>query len=79
MQTFTVEIRDADQVERRGAQVEIYIDRASLEELLRDLRRLAEPGDHAHFMTPSWGGDMLSETPQVSTNAIVDHLKITLV
>lgn len=59
--------------------VEIYFDTEGLESLIEELSRLKEIGDHAHFMTPSWGGDELCEEKVLPINDLVHHLKLTLV
>lgn len=76
---FTVEIRDIELWQERKLEVELYLDRNALQDLLLQLGHLKEPGDHCHFMTPTWGGSELSEVPSVEGNTIADHLRITLV
>ena len=76
---FSVEIKSADEIYQGKAEVEIYIDRESMEDLLLQLSFLKEIGDHAHFMTPSWGGGELAENGYVSGNKNVNHMRITLV
>ena len=43
-----------------GDVIEVNFDAKGREELIRVLTRLV-PGDHEHLMTPSWGGDTLTE------------------
>ena len=76
---FTVEIRDIELWRERKLEVELYLDRNALQDLLLQLSHLKKPGDHCHFMTPTWGGGELSEEPSVEGNTIADHLRITLV
>ena len=76
---MSVEVRDADLWRERKLEVEIYLDRGALEELVQQLQHLKEPGDHCHFMTPTWGGKELQDEPHIQGNVIADHMKITLV
>ncbi|WP_133493085.1 Imm32 family immunity protein [Alcanivorax sp. 24] len=76
---FSVEVKSADQISEGKSEVEIYINKESLEDLLLQLSFLKEAGDHAHFMSPSWGAGELSENPYVKKNQAINHLKITLV
>ena len=49
---------------------DIFID------VLKSLKELKEE-DHFHLMSPSWGGETLSEDiPVVPNNKLVHHLKI---
>ena len=77
--TFTVEIKDADELPDGKAEVEVFVDREALADLQAQLSHLKSPGDHAHFMTPSWGGQELTEEPQRDGNTILNHLRVTLV
>jgi hypothetical protein len=43
-----------------GDVIEVNFDAAGRDDLLRVLTKLV-PGDHDHLMTPSWGGDTLTE------------------
>ena len=76
---FSVEIRDLELWRERKLEVELYLDKHALQDLLLQLSHLKNPGDHCHFMTPTWGGSELSEEPSVPSNTIADHLRITLV
>lgn len=55
---ITVETRRVPGGEKEDSPdvVEIYFDNEGLAGLIEELSRLKEIGDHAHFMTPSWGG-----------------------
>jgi hypothetical protein len=77
--TFSVEIRDIDAWRERKLEVEIYLDRESLSDLVRQLGGLRSAGDHCHFMTPTWGRHELTEERQSQANVLADHLRITLV
>ncbi len=77
---ITVEIggyREPDK--EKPCEVEIYCDKEGLDYLIKELSKLHNTGDHAHFMTPSWGMDDLSEEKVVSKNDLAHHLKLTLV
>lgn len=75
--TFTVEINDHQRLDQ--CQVEVFLDRDALEDLVKQLGFLSESGDHAHFFTPAWGGNSLTEEVQNKGNLLVNHFKITLV
>lgn len=74
--TFTVEVKNAQQPDR--CEVELYLDREAVEDLIRQLSFLKSKGDHAHFFTPSWGGTPLSDQKQNDENTLINHLRITL-
>ena len=74
--TFTVEIKAVDQPDR--CEVEIYLDREAIDDLINQLSFLKAKGDHAHFFTPSWGGTPLTEIKQKEENILINHLRITL-
>jgi Immunity protein 32 len=74
--TFTVEIKSVDQPDR--CEVELYLDREAVEDLIKQLSFLKSKGDHAHFFTPSWGGMPLTEGKQQEENTLVNHLRITV-
>jgi hypothetical protein len=73
---FTVEIKSVEQPDR--CEVELYLDREALDDLIKQLTFLKSVGDHAHFFTPSWGGAPLSESKQQEENTLVNHLRITV-
>ena len=75
---FTVEARDIESWQERKLEIEIYLDKNSLTDLIQQLTHLKNPGDHCHFMTPTWGGSELSEEPVIDNNVIADHLRVTL-
>lgn len=77
---ISVEIGDYREPENNKPQeVEIYCDKEGLEYLIKELSKLKNNGDHAHFMTPSWGMNDLSEDKFVAKNDLVHHLKLTLI
>jgi len=47
---------------KRLESVEIYLDPAGLDRLIRDLESLRGLSTDLHFMTPSWGGKELAES-----------------
>ncbi|MCG8458518.1 MAG: Imm32 family immunity protein [Holophagales bacterium] len=77
--TFTVEIKDHDKLDTGAAELEIFLDRDALADLVKQLSFLEAPGDHAHFMTPAWGGNELSEEVRRRGNSILHHLRISLI
>ncbi|MCH6583390.1 MAG: immunity protein 32 [Proteobacteria bacterium] len=77
---ITVEIggyREPDK--EKPCEVEIYCDKEGLDYLIKELSKLNNLGDHAHFMTPSWGMDDLSEEKVVAENDLAHHLRLTLI
>ena len=52
--------------------VELYLDDAGIDELVRELQSLRGQATHIHKMTPSWGGHGLGE--QVPHGELVNHL-----
>jgi hypothetical protein len=75
--TFTVEVKNIQQPDR--LELELYLDREALEDLLKQLTFLKAKGDHAHFFTASWGGMPLTELKQHEEHTLVNHLRVTLV
>ncbi len=76
---FTVEVRDIEGYKEKLSEVELYIDKEGLSDLIRQLSFLQQKGDHSHFMTPAWGGSELSAQGQGGDTTIINHLRITLV
>lgn len=74
---FTVEIKGAEKTDQ--CEVEIYLDREALADLLKQLAFLNSEGDHAHFFTQSWGGNPLTDSAHVPGNVLVNHLRIELI
>jgi len=54
--------------------VELYLDDAGIDELVRELQSLRGKRTHIHKMTPEWGGRELSE--KVPHGELVNHLII---
>ncbi len=73
---FTVELKDATSHKEGKTEVELYLDKEALEDLVKQLSFLKKEGDDLHFMTQSWGSGQLSEDKQNPTNTIINHLKI---
>ncbi len=73
---FTVEIKGC---QKRDAEVELYLDDEALELLLKRLELLKRNRGHTHFMTPGWAGNELTEAKLVSSNDLVNHLRITII
>ena len=62
-----------------GDVVEIHGDThglASLRDIIERLLESPEQIDHAHLMTPAWGGNELSEDVQRESNSLVHHVKL---
>lgn len=76
MRTFA-EITDAKNDEK-PCEVNLYLDKSSLDLLIKRLVKMTSPGDHIHMMSHAWGGDDLSEEKIDENNNTVHHLKITL-
>jgi hypothetical protein len=61
------------------AEVDMYLDREGLTSLLSQLTLLStDKTDHLHLMTPSWGGDHLSEERHRADSQLVHHLEVQL-
>lgn len=74
---FTVEIKGAEKLDQ--CEVELYLDHEALSDLLKQLSFLKLDGDHAHFFTPSGGGNPLAESAHLPGNILVNHLRIELI
>jgi hypothetical protein len=57
--------------------VEIHLDAEGRDLLVKALSRLKQ-GDHDHLMTPSWGGDVLTEDKMNAGSVLVNHLYLRL-
>ena len=75
--SLSVEIKDIARHFENAAEVEVYLDKKGLEDLLNQLSRLKKEGDHLHFMSPAWGGHELTDKPYVEGNVVMPHLRIT--
>lgn len=73
---FTVEIKDGAGLKEGKTEVQLFLDKEALADLLQQLSFFKKKGDHAHFMTQSWGGGELSEDKQNPESTIINHLKI---
>jgi hypothetical protein len=61
------------------AEVDMYLDREGLASLLSQLTLLSmNKTDHVHWMTPSWGGNHLSEVRHRADSQLVHHLEVQL-
>ncbi len=58
--------------------LEIHASEAGLHKLADMLRSLVDSKSdgHTHLMSPSWGGDALSESKQGSDNRLINHVVI---
>ncbi len=61
-----------------GVQIEVYLDRAGRDRLVRELNSLNDTNDHFHMFSPAWGGDELTEERQEAGTLIGRHVKIYL-
>lgn len=59
--------------------LEIQIDRAAIDQLIKDLTALKDAGDHFHYFSEDWGGHNLTIDPHHPQSAPVHHIKITKV
>lgn len=66
---MTVEINEKQQ------SVEIFVDAAGIDALIRSLTHMRGQRTHDHFMTPSWGGHELAEEVH-GANKLVNHLTV---
>lgn len=67
---LTFEYNDTDD------KVEIHANELGIEYLIEQLEELLKNKNHLHLMTPSWGGDELSEEKQGEVNRLINHVKI---
>lgn len=72
----TTAYRDSDD---NACEIEVYLDKKGLEYLIKELECLKKPGDHVHFMTPSWGMSDLSEDKFRIENDLIHHFQVILV
>jgi hypothetical protein len=75
---LTVEIHHPDQAAEGVAEVQIFCDAEGLSLLIRQLQFLKTAPNHVHLMTPSWAGNELNESLVGEGNALVNHLRVTL-
>ena len=78
--TFSVEISDRDDIDRRGHAVKIYIDKENLDDLISRLKMLStkSEGSYLRFMSESWGPGDLSEDIHDEKNVITHHLQVII-
>jgi hypothetical protein len=60
--------------EKLGA-LELHLDKAGIESLVRQLESLQTVDSHIHLMTPAWGGKELAENGH-GINKLINHLII---
>jgi Immunity protein 32 len=73
---FTVELKGTVEAD---AEVEIYLDKDALEFLMKRLELLQKSKSHAHFATPSWAGNELTENKIGASTTLINQLRITFV
>jgi hypothetical protein len=61
-------------VELFNGAVEIRLDDAGIDDLVRQLQSLRGQQSHLHFMTPSWGGKELAE--RAAHGELINHLVV---
>lgn len=59
-----------------GDQLEIHGDIAGLKDLSRAIAKVIETHEHEHLMTPSWGGNELTEESQGKGARIINKVTI---
>ena len=66
------------ELDKKGETVEIHGNSEGLTSLLKGLQNLLYEGkqDHLHLMTPSWGGEELTEEKQGENNKLINGVKI---
>ncbi|OIQ44460.1 MAG: hypothetical protein BM558_07665 [Roseobacter sp. MedPE-SW] len=76
--TFTVEIKDPEDVQEGNHTVEIFVSADGIEKLLIDLEHLktAKPGTSLRLFSSAWGGGELSSTPQRTDSVMTNLLRI---
>lgn len=74
---LSVEIMDFARLFENAVEVEVYLDKEGLEDLLKQLSFLKKEGDHLHFMSPAWGGHELTDKPFGEGNVGMPHPGIT--
>jgi hypothetical protein len=61
-------------------QLQIYLDREGLADLLAQLKFLSDDRtDHVHLMSESWGGSHLSEEPMRREAGPIRHVTVYMV
>ena len=64
------------ELDESGECLEIHGNKEGLQELINTLKQALEADDHMHLMTPSWGGDNLTEIKQGNDNKLINHVKV---
>jgi hypothetical protein len=64
------------ELDKEFEQIDVHFDEVGLEQLILILQNLRGVSDHDHMMTPSWGGDQLSDEPQSDQTKLIN--KVTL-
>lgn len=76
---FTVELEKSIEHGVEEFEVQLWLDKDGLKELLLELSHLQEHCDQRHLFTDSWGNGPLTENKYIQTNILVNHLRITLI
>jgi hypothetical protein len=61
-----------------GVEIEVYLDRAGRDRLVRELIGLSDTNDHFHMFSLAWGSDELTEERRTAGTLIGRHVKIYL-
>ncbi|HEU4765957.1 MAG TPA: Imm32 family immunity protein, partial [Pyrinomonadaceae bacterium] len=59
-----------------GDELEIHGNRAGLLQLITIIKKVVDYGEHDHLMTPSWGGDELTNEKQGLTNTLINKVTV---
>ena len=57
-------------------QLEIHGNRMGIQELINLLSRVVDTSSHDHLMTPSWGGNELTEEKQGESNNLINKVTV---
>jgi len=64
------------EISKDGDELNVHCDDIGLEKLLLVLSRLKGNAQHEHLMTPSWGGNELSEELQSEDSQLLNKVTI---
>ena len=73
--------------DRQNETLEVHADTEGLDKFIRRLSRLRERElsegdkvyetlDHAHFFSPAWGGDELTEERKTPGSELINHVEV---
>ena len=64
------------EISKDGDELNIHCDDTGLENLLSIISQIKGKVGHEHLMTPSWGGNELSEDPQSEDSHLLNKVTI---